>query len=81
MRCNGFIRFETRHFLALLLIGVFCLPIAGGAAETTTGLAASQSQDADAAKGSETEDAGEAGQGAEAGEKKTEEEAEEEPDC
>ncbi len=80
MRCNGFIKFETRHFLALLLIGVFCLPFAGGAAETTTGLAATQSEDSDAAQGSETGDTGEAGQGAEAGEKKTEG-AEEEPDC
>jgi len=81
MRCNGFIRFETRRFLAVLLVGVFYLPLAGQAAETTTGLAASQSQDADAAQGSETGDTGEAGQGAEAGENKTEEESEEEPDC
>ena len=69
--------------MALLLIGVFCLPFAGGAAETTTGLAATQSEDSDAAQGSETGetgDTGEAGQGAEAGEKKTEG-AEEEPDC
>ncbi len=80
MRCNGFIRFETRRFLSLLLVGVFYLPLAGEAAETTTGLAASQSEDADAAQGSESGDTGESGQGAEAGETNTEG-AEEEPDC
>jgi len=80
MRCNEFIGFETRRFLALLLFGVLCLPLAGQAAETTTDPAASQSQAADAAQESETGDTGEAGQGAEAGEKETEE-AEEEPEC
>ena len=71
MRCSNILGIESRVFSALLFAGALLLPPAGGATESSSDQATTQTQASDA------EPAPESGEG---GQKK-EGQSEEEPDC
>ena len=52
MRCSTFPGFKSGQVLALLLIGIFCLPIADAATDTATDQTATESQSSEAPQGS-----------------------------
>lgn len=85
MRCSEFPGFEPGRVLALLLVGIFWLPIADAATDSSTEPPAteaqgSETQGSDAPQGSGSGEAGASGQSEGSGEKNSDE-SEEEPDC
>lgn len=80
MQCSKFPGFETRQILALLLIGIFCLPIADAATDTATDQTGTESQSSGSPQGSGSGETGDSGQSG-GSEEKNSEESEEEPDC